>query len=92
MRVDTKAYPFHPGDHAPAQLAATFARSRAALGAHRVRVFYLHVPDRAVPFEETLAAVHALHAAGELCVAHPMQSSAACVLTVTGVCAARSSG
>lgn len=66
MRIDTKMYPVTPGDHNADKLKATFKRSLDALGAHKIRVFYLHVPDRSVPFEETLGAVNDLYKAGHL--------------------------
>lgn len=64
MRVDTKNYPIRPGDHAPDKLKQAFAESLEALGPHKIRVFYLHAPDNAVPFEDTLDAVDELHKAG----------------------------
>ena len=66
MRIDTKVYPFNPGDHSPAKLKATFQLSLDALAGKKIRVFYLHIPDRDVPFEETLEAVNELHQAGHL--------------------------
>lgn len=66
-RVDTKIFPSTPGDHSPLKLKATFEQSLDALGPNiRIRVFYLHAPDRSVPFEETLQAVDDLHKSGKL--------------------------
>jgi aflatoxin B1 aldehyde reductase len=52
--------------HAPAKLRATFETSLRALGRQRVRVFYLHAPDRSVPFEDTLRECDTLHKEGKL--------------------------
>jgi len=59
-----RVYPNTPGDHAPANLRAFFLQSLKALGRERVRTFYLHAPDRSVPFEETVAEVNRLHNEG----------------------------
>ncbi|KAI0807306.1 Aldo/keto reductase [Fomes fomentarius] len=59
--VDTKVYPVSPGDHAPAKLRATFQTSLKILGPQKVRVLYLHAPDRSVPFEDTLREVNELY-------------------------------
>ena len=66
MRIDTKIYPVTPGDHKADKLKATFKQSLEALGQNKIRVFYLHIPDRSVPFEETLEAVNDLYEAGHL--------------------------
>ena len=66
MRIDTKIYPVAPGDHKADRLKATFKQSLEALGENKIRVFYLHIPDRSVPFEETLEAVNDLYKAGRL--------------------------
>lgn len=62
--VDTKAIPLSPGDHKPGKLNEQFMKSKNALGSVPIRVFYLHAPDRATPFEETLQAVNELHKQG----------------------------
>ncbi|KAF8520235.1 Aldo/keto reductase [Hysterangium stoloniferum] len=62
--VDTKVYPVKAGDHAPEALRRTFQISLKALGHLNVRVFYLHAPDRSVPFVDTLAEVDRLHKEG----------------------------
>jgi hypothetical protein len=67
-KIDTKIFPRPPGEHAPEKLKATFQTSLAALGKHKIRVFYLHAPDRATPFEQTLRAVDELYKEGHLCV------------------------
>ncbi|KAJ3552503.1 hypothetical protein NM688_g4119 [Phlebia brevispora] len=64
-RVDTKLCPLAPGDHAPEKLKETFNLCLAALGPNiKIRVLYLHLPDRSVPFELTLEAVNDLYEQG----------------------------
>jgi aflatoxin B1 aldehyde reductase len=61
-----RAYPVEPGDHRPAILRKTLLTSLECLGMKKVRVFYLHAPDRSVPFENTVREVNALHKEGLL--------------------------
>ncbi|KAI1173227.1 Aldo/keto reductase [Nemania sp. FL0916] len=65
LAVATKSYPITPGLHKPEALAATLATSLAELGTDCVDIFYLHAPDRSVPFSTTLEAVDQLHKAGK---------------------------
>ncbi|KAJ8111135.1 hypothetical protein ONZ43_g5697 [Nemania bipapillata] len=65
LSVATKAYPITPGLHEPEALAATLETSLAELGTDCVDIFYLHAPDRSVPFATTLEAVNKLHQAGK---------------------------
>ncbi|CAG8620629.1 4426_t:CDS:10, partial [Acaulospora colombiana] len=54
----TRVYPVNAGDHHPDKLRATFQTSLDKLGPNiKPRVFYLHAPDRSVPFKDTLEAV-----------------------------------
>ncbi|KAI0934347.1 hypothetical protein AcV5_006218 [Taiwanofungus camphoratus] len=62
--IDTKVYPVKPGDHAPATLRSTFQTSLKLLAPLKVRVLYLHAPDRSVPFEDTLREVNELYKEG----------------------------
>jgi len=62
--VATKAYPFNAGDHSPEKLKKQFRASLEALNTSRVDIFYLHAPDSATPFEETLRAVQDLYEEG----------------------------
>lgn len=55
-----------PGDHEPSALRKTFETSLQTLNRQNVRVFYLHAPDRSVPFEDTLAEVDKLYNEGKL--------------------------
>ncbi|EJU05758.1 Aldo/keto reductase [Dacryopinax primogenitus] len=62
--VDTKSYPSAPGDHNPEKLRSTLLESRKALRNLPIRAFYLHAPDRSVPFEKTLEEVDKLYKQG----------------------------
>ncbi|KAJ6596843.1 Aldo/keto reductase [Mycena vulgaris] len=62
--IDTKVYPDNPGDHSPTALRSIFFASLDALNRKRVRVLYLHAPDRSVPFEETLEEMNKLYNEG----------------------------
>ncbi|KZP20958.1 Aldo/keto reductase [Athelia psychrophila] len=67
--VDTKIYPSIPGAFSAANIQKVFQESVKALGPHKIRVYYLHAPDRSeagkgVPFEESLQAINGLHKAG----------------------------
>ncbi|KAF7294976.1 GTP binding [Mycena indigotica] len=62
--IDTKVYPVKAGDHKPENLRATFFTSLKALNRKKVRVLYLHAPDRSVPFEETLEEMNKLYNEG----------------------------
>lgn len=61
----TKVYPYEPGVHEPTRLKEHANKSFAELGGHPVDIFYLHAPDRSVPFEKTLEAVNDLHREGK---------------------------
>ncbi|KAI3319543.1 NADP-dependent oxidoreductase domain-containing protein [Xylariaceae sp. AK1471] len=65
LAVATKVYPITPGIHEPEALAATLEKSLAELGTDCVDIFYLHAPDRSVPFATTLEAVDKLYKAGK---------------------------
>ncbi|GJE91892.1 aldo/keto reductase [Phanerochaete sordida] len=63
-RIDTKNFPLQDGDHLPEKIKETFDASLKALNGKKIRVYYLHKPDRTVPFEKTLEAIDAIHKAG----------------------------
>ncbi|KAI1077895.1 Aldo/keto reductase [Whalleya microplaca] len=65
LSIATKVYPLQPGAHEPENLVKTFEKSLQELGTDSVDIFYLHAPDRSVPFARTLAAVDKLHKAGK---------------------------
>ncbi|RAK77033.1 aldo/keto reductase family protein [Aspergillus fijiensis CBS 313.89] len=72
LTVATKLYPNAssqvPGveayTHTPADVRRGLQDSLGALDAAQVDLFYLHGPDRRVPFAETLREVHRLHTEG----------------------------
>lgn len=63
--IATKCYPVKPGVHSPGQLKATLNKSLEELGTKCVDIFYLHAPDRSVPFEDTLKACDELFKEGK---------------------------
>lgn len=65
LKLATKVYPVEPGLHKPENLRAEFETSLKELGTEQVDIFYLHAPDRSVPFAETLAEVDKLHKEGK---------------------------
>jgi aflatoxin B1 aldehyde reductase len=65
FKVATKVFPFTPGSHRPENLRAQFLESLSALQMDSVEIFYLHAPDHATPFEDTLQEVHQLHQEGK---------------------------
>lgn len=65
-RVDTKVFPQQPGGHEPEKVKQSFKLSVEALNGKKIRVFFLHAPDRTVPFERTLEAVNEIYLAGGL--------------------------
>ncbi|KAI8809291.1 Aldo/keto reductase [Cladochytrium replicatum] len=62
--IATKAYPFSPGMHRPDKLREQFMASLKALNTQQVDIFYLHAPDGATPFEDTLREVNELYKEG----------------------------
>ncbi|OJI96819.1 hypothetical protein ASPVEDRAFT_36205 [Aspergillus versicolor CBS 583.65] len=65
LKLATKVYPTAPGLHKPDALRERFETSLKELGTDQVDIFYLHAPDRSVPFDETLEAVNELHKEGK---------------------------
>lgn len=66
--IDTKVAPREPGAHSAENLRKTFQTSLQVLGPknNKVRVLYLHAPDRSVPFEETCGEIDRMHKEGIL--------------------------
>ncbi|KAJ5712163.1 Aldo/keto reductase [Penicillium malachiteum] len=62
VNLDTK--PFPTAHHSPKDLRKGLMRSLKALQVPKVHVWYLHSPDRIVPFEDTLREVNKLHQEG----------------------------
>jgi aflatoxin B1 aldehyde reductase len=51
--------------HNKTNIKLTLDQSLAELSTDSVYIFYLHAPDRSVPFEETLEASNELHKEGK---------------------------
>ncbi|KAH6904904.1 aflatoxin B1-aldehyde reductase [Coprinopsis sp. MPI-PUGE-AT-0042] len=65
--IDTKdieVYPLAPGDHAPEKLTKAIDAAYEKLGS-KIRVFYLHAPDRTVDWTEMCRAINEAHKAGK---------------------------
>ncbi|WDK19755.1 aldo/keto reductase [Colletotrichum graminicola] len=58
-------YPGQAGDHAAAKVFESVETSLKELGTDCVDILYLHAPDRATPFAETLEALDKLHKQGK---------------------------
>lgn len=65
LTLATKWYPHQPGAHKPAVVREKLELSLKELNTDQVDIFYLHAPDRSVPFAETLEAVNELHKEGK---------------------------
>ena len=65
LKLSTKCYPESPAEHSKERVKATCEKSLSELGASKVDIFYLHAPDRSVPFEETLEACNELFQEGK---------------------------
>ncbi|OKL63937.1 hypothetical protein UA08_00862 [Talaromyces atroroseus] len=65
LKLATKVYPTEDGMHKPEKLRQLFETSLKELGTDQVDIFYLHAPDRSVPFAETLEEVDKLHKEGK---------------------------
>ncbi|CCO33300.1 hypothetical protein BN14_07374 [Rhizoctonia solani AG-1 IB] len=87
--VDTKVYPAEPGWHSPERIRAKFAESLEKLGRKKVRVFYLHAPDRSVPFEDTLGEVDKMYKEGLFEILGLSNYAAWEVAEIIGICRAK---
>ncbi|KAF8434122.1 NADP-dependent oxidoreductase domain-containing protein [Boletus edulis BED1] len=87
--IDTKVYPVKPGDHSPVNLRNTFLTSLQHLKRDKVRVLYLHAPDRSVPFEDTLRELNNLYKEGKFEIFGLSNFAAWEVAEVVGICKAR---
>jgi len=63
--IDSKCFPVEPKGHEPAKLRASLEASLKALKTNKLRLFYLHAPDRSVPFETTLEECNNLYKEGK---------------------------
>ncbi|KAF2099258.1 Aldo/keto reductase [Rhizodiscina lignyota] len=66
FKIGTKAmYPLKPQSSTPAGIRANIEESLKELKTDFVDIFYLHAPDRSLPFEQTLSAVNDLYDEGK---------------------------
>lgn len=63
LSLATKCFPLSPGLHSRSSIKEKLETSLTELGCESVDIFYLHAPDRSVPFEETLEACNELYQA-----------------------------
>lgn len=63
--IDTKVWSNEPGTHSAARIAASVQEQLEALQVPKVHIEYLHMPDRSVPFVETLGALDREYRAGK---------------------------
>ncbi|KAL1612914.1 hypothetical protein SLS60_001144 [Paraconiothyrium brasiliense] len=66
LTVATKLYPDSPGKHEPKVLRENVEESLKQLQTDCLDIFYLHAPDRSVPFEKTLEEVNELYNEGKI--------------------------
>ncbi|KAJ5904353.1 Aflatoxin B1 aldehyde reductase member 2 [Penicillium tannophilum] len=89
LTIATKWYPNSPGFHKPAVLRENFEKSLKDLNTDQVDIFYLHAPDRSVPFAETLEEVNKLHKEGKFVNFGLSNFTAFEVAEIVTTCAAR---
>lgn len=65
LTLATKVYPEEPGMHEPSELRKLITSSLNELGSDSVDIFYLHAPDRSVPYEDTMAEVDKFYQEGK---------------------------
>ena len=65
LKLATKCYPTKPGQHSAVKVRETLELSLRELNTDCVDIFYLHAPDRSVPFEETLKVCNDMHKEGK---------------------------
>ncbi|KAF9264722.1 Aldo keto reductase [Marasmius fiardii PR-910] len=87
--IDTKAHPGSGGGHAPAQLRSSVMTSLRSLGREKVRVLYLHMPDRTIAFEETLEEINKLYQEGRFEIFGLSNYAAWEVAEIVGICKQR---
>src|ERR1700761_2353468 len=63
--IASKCYPNSPGLHAADKLEESLEKSLKELGTDCVDIFYLHAPDRSLPFTEPLKRLNELHKKGK---------------------------
>jgi aflatoxin B1 aldehyde reductase len=63
--IDTEVLSFTPGSHAKGKIQESVSTSLGLLKIPAINIEYLHVPDRATPFAETLKATDEAYRAGK---------------------------
>jgi len=63
--IDTKAESHDPGSHKAELITKSINDSLEALGLSKVHTYFLHLPDRSTPFEETCRAINEAYEAGK---------------------------
>ncbi|KAN0093354.1 NADP-dependent oxidoreductase domain containing protein [Tylopilus felleus] len=84
--IDTKVYPVNPSGHSPENLRNTFMMSLQYLKCDKVRVLYLHAPDRSVPFKDTVCEINNLYKEGRFEIFGLSNFAAWEVVEVVGIC------
>ncbi|RPA93619.1 Aldo/keto reductase [Choiromyces venosus 120613-1] len=64
FKLATKLYPNVPRTHTPESIREKVLLSLKQLGVEKVDIWYLHAPDRSIPFSVTLKAVDELYKEG----------------------------
>lgn len=65
LSIGTKWYPHNAGDHSKAKIRQNCEKSLHELGTDCVDIYYLHAPDRSVPFRESLEICNELYQEGK---------------------------
>ena len=89
FKIASKVFPNKPGDHSPANLRKSWEASLEKLGTDSTDIFYLHAPDRSVPFEETLEEVNKMHKEGKFVELGLSNYAAWEVAEIVGICERR---
>lgn len=89
FEIASKVYPTTPGDHSPVKLREKWLASLEKLGVKSTDILYLHAPDRATPFEQTLECVDQLHREGRFKTLGLSNYAAWEVAEIVGICTRR---
>lgn len=87
--IASKIMPKAPRDHGPEKLPAAWQVSLDKLGVEGADIFYLHAPDRTLPFEETLECVDAMYREGKFKKLGLSNYAAWEVAEIVGICERR---
>ncbi|EGN92453.1 hypothetical protein SERLA73DRAFT_191099 [Serpula lacrymans var. lacrymans S7.3] len=85
--IDTKVPPQNSG-HLPASLRATFETCLQHLQRKKVRVLYLHAPDRTVPYEDTVREINKIYQEGKFEIFGLSNYTSWEVAEIVGICKA----